>query len=301
MDRTVIVTGGSGGLGVPVVQAFLDADWRVVVPWVAERELDRLPEREGLELVQADLFDAGDVDAVVEVAAGYEGAPLHSVVNLVGGFSAPGKVADTPIDDFEAQFRINLRPLYLIAAAAMPHLQADGGTLVAVSTRRAAPVRRRRRLLLLEGRRDRVHRLPGRRVQGRRRTRQRDRAEHHRHAGQPRLAARRRHREVGQAGADRPDRAVALLRRVERHERRRCPRVRPRLGGVPTRGHAGGIRGAIRASDGVGGTCRKEESRRGTERGREAGGRESSCVTASGRKEHHGRHDFTAAHVLLWG
>jgi NAD(P)-dependent dehydrogenase (short-subunit alcohol dehydrogenase family) len=137
MDRTVIVTGGSGGLGVPVVQAFLDADWRVVVPWVAERELDRLPEREGLELVQADLFDAGAVDAVVEVAAGYEGAPLHSVVNLVGGFSAPGKVADTPIDDFEAQFRINLRPLYLIAAAAMPHLQADGGTLVAVSTRAA--------------------------------------------------------------------------------------------------------------------------------------------------------------------
>ena len=59
MDRTVIVTGGSGGLGVPVVRAFLDADWRVVVPWVAERELDRLPEREGLELVEADLFDAG--------------------------------------------------------------------------------------------------------------------------------------------------------------------------------------------------------------------------------------------------
>ena len=129
MDRTVIVTGGSGGLGVPVVQAFLDADWRVVVPWVAERELDRLPEREGLELVEADLFDAGDVDEVVEVAAGYGGAPLHSVVNLVGG--------DTPIEDFEAQFRLNLRPLYLIAAAAMPHLQADGGTLVAVSTRAA--------------------------------------------------------------------------------------------------------------------------------------------------------------------
>jgi NAD(P)-dependent dehydrogenase (short-subunit alcohol dehydrogenase family) len=137
MDRTVIVTGGTGGLGVAVVQAFLDAGWRTVVPWVSERKLERLPEREGLELVQADMFDADAVGRVVDAAAGFEGAPLRSVVNLVGGFSAPGKVADTPIESFEEQFRINLRPLYLIAAAAMPHLQVDGGTLVAVSTRAA--------------------------------------------------------------------------------------------------------------------------------------------------------------------
>jgi NAD(P)-dependent dehydrogenase (short-subunit alcohol dehydrogenase family) len=136
MDRTVIVTGGTGGLGIAVVQAFLDSDWRAVVPYVAEHELDHMPEREGLELVRADLFDDGPVREVVATATGYEGAPLKAVVNLVGGFSTPGKVADAPIDDFEAQFRINLRPLYLMAAAAIPHLiAADGGTLVAVSSR----------------------------------------------------------------------------------------------------------------------------------------------------------------------
>ena len=137
MDRTVIVTGGTGGLGVAVVQAFLDAGWRAVVPWRAERELGRLPEREGLELVEADLFDPDATGRVVETASAFEGAPLRSLVNLVGGFEAPGKVADTPIESFEEQFRLNLRPLYLIAAAAMPHLQAEGGTLVAVSTRAA--------------------------------------------------------------------------------------------------------------------------------------------------------------------
>jgi NAD(P)-dependent dehydrogenase (short-subunit alcohol dehydrogenase family) len=138
MDRTAIVTGGTGGLGTAVVQAFLDAGWRTVVPWVAERELARLPEREGLELVQADLFDPGAVRGVVGTATGYEGAPLKAVVNLVGGFSAPGKVDETPIEEFEEQFRLNLRPLYLIAAAAIPRLiEAGGGTLVAVSTRAA--------------------------------------------------------------------------------------------------------------------------------------------------------------------
>jgi NAD(P)-dependent dehydrogenase (short-subunit alcohol dehydrogenase family) len=136
MDRTAIVTGGTGGLGSAVVKTFLDDGWRVVVPWVAERELDRLPEREGCELVQADLFDADAVGEVVNTACGFDGAPLRAVLNLVGGFSAPGKVADTPIEDFENQYKLNLRPLYLIAAAGIPPMvQAGGGALIAVSTR----------------------------------------------------------------------------------------------------------------------------------------------------------------------
>ena len=132
MDRTAIVTGGTGGLGSAVVKTFLDDGWRVVVPWVAERELERVPEREGCELVQADLFDADAVANVVNTACGFEGAPLRAVLNLVGGFSAPGKVADTPIDDFENQFKLNLRPLYLIAAAGIPPMiEAGGGALIA--------------------------------------------------------------------------------------------------------------------------------------------------------------------------
>jgi NAD(P)-dependent dehydrogenase (short-subunit alcohol dehydrogenase family) len=38
MAASVIVTGGTGGLGVAVTGAFLDAEWRVVVPWVVEAE-----------------------------------------------------------------------------------------------------------------------------------------------------------------------------------------------------------------------------------------------------------------------
>jgi NAD(P)-dependent dehydrogenase (short-subunit alcohol dehydrogenase family) len=138
MRQSAIVTGGTGGLGSAVVARLLDDGWRVVVPWVAERELERVQEREGLELVQADLFDADAVAGVVSLAAGEGDAPLQGLVNLVGGFSMGDRVHETPIEEFEKQFRLNLRPTYLVVSAAVPHLlSAGGGSIVCVGTRAA--------------------------------------------------------------------------------------------------------------------------------------------------------------------
>ena len=47
MDRTALVTGGTGGLGTAVVARLLDDGWRVVVPWVAEHELEQVVDVEG--------------------------------------------------------------------------------------------------------------------------------------------------------------------------------------------------------------------------------------------------------------
>ena len=138
MNGTAIVTGGTGGLGTAVVETMIAAGWHVVAPWVAEKELERLPEREGLTLVQADLLDPGEVAGVVTAATADGAAPLGAVVNLVGGFAAAGRVHETPIEDFERQFTLNLRPTYLVTAAALPHLlEAGGGAVVCVSTRAA--------------------------------------------------------------------------------------------------------------------------------------------------------------------
>ena len=136
--QSAIVTGGTGGLGSAVVGRLLSDGWRVVVPWIVEEELERLPEREGLELVRADLFDPDAVAGVVDQAAGVSDAPLRGVVNLVGGFAAGGRVHETPIEEFEKQFRLNLRPTYLVTGAALPRLlEAGGGSIVCVGTRAA--------------------------------------------------------------------------------------------------------------------------------------------------------------------
>jgi NAD(P)-dependent dehydrogenase (short-subunit alcohol dehydrogenase family) len=138
MQRSAIVTGGTGGLGSAVVARLLDDGWRVVVPWIVERELERMPEREGLELVHADLFDPSAVAAAMARAAGDGEAPLRGVVNLVGGFAMGGRVHETAIEEFEEQFRLNVRPTYLVTSAAVPHLlDAGGGSIVCVGTRAA--------------------------------------------------------------------------------------------------------------------------------------------------------------------
>jgi NAD(P)-dependent dehydrogenase (short-subunit alcohol dehydrogenase family) len=138
MDSTVIVTGGTGGLGVAVLARLLDDGWRVVAPWIVERELERVERRDGLELVRADLFEPADIATVLATAAQDQSAPVRGLVNLVGGFAAGARVAETPIDQFEAQFRLNLRPTYLITQAALPQMvAAGGGSIVCVGTRAA--------------------------------------------------------------------------------------------------------------------------------------------------------------------
>ena len=134
LTRTAIVTGGTGGLGAAVVRRLRADGWRLVVPWVAERELERVERGDDLELVQADLFDP---DAVAEVAR-VAGGSTRAVVNLVGGFAAGGRVHETPADDLESLLRLNLRAAWLVTGAALPAmLAAREGSVVCVSARPA--------------------------------------------------------------------------------------------------------------------------------------------------------------------
>ncbi|MDQ3676044.1 MAG: SDR family oxidoreductase [Actinomycetota bacterium] len=138
MPGSALITGGTGGLGAAVTRAFLDGGWRVVVPLYDEGERERVESHEQLVLEPADLLDPASAAAIVELAATEPAAPLGAVVNLVGGFEMGGRVHETPIDDFEAQLRLNLRPTYIVTHAALPHLQtAGGGAVVCVSARAA--------------------------------------------------------------------------------------------------------------------------------------------------------------------
>jgi NAD(P)-dependent dehydrogenase (short-subunit alcohol dehydrogenase family) len=142
-DATVLVTGATGGLGPSVVAAFLEDGWRVVATSRSGRPPQDLVGHDRLEPVATDLFEPADVAEAVAVAAGRAEAPLRALVNLVGGYASGGLVHETPVEQFERQLTLNLRPTYLVTQAVLPHLvEAGGGAIVCVSARAAvAPFR----------------------------------------------------------------------------------------------------------------------------------------------------------------
>ena len=229
-EGTVLVTGGTGALGGAVVEAMLDAGWHVVATWVVPEERDRMGERDGLDLAQADLFDEQVVEELVRGAASGR-RPLRAVVNLVGGYSAGPRLHETTLADFERMYRLNLRPTFLVTRAAAPYLiDAGGGAIVCVSARAAlqpfpgaaayasskAAVQAFAKAVAADYRDERC-------------ALQRSPAERDRHRGKPRVPARRRSLALGAAGRDRRGDPVPVLGRVGAGERRRGARLRPRL------------------------------------------------------------------------
>lgn len=141
---TALITGGTGGLGQEVTLTLLDAGWRCAVPFRDEEKAnslramaDQRGHGERLSLIDADLFEIGDAKRTVELSDTPDD-PLRALVNLLGGFDAPGRVHETPVERFEDQLRINLRATYLMCAACIPPMLAAGaGSIVCVSSRTA--------------------------------------------------------------------------------------------------------------------------------------------------------------------
>ena len=134
MNKSVLITGATGGLGPSVARAFLAGGWRVVAP---SRSGAGAKDLDGAEVMRADVSDPAAVAGAVEIAAGDREAPLRAVVNLVGGYGGGARVHETPLEDFERQLTVNLRPTYLVTHAALPSLREAGGAVVCVSSRAA--------------------------------------------------------------------------------------------------------------------------------------------------------------------
>jgi NAD(P)-dependent dehydrogenase (short-subunit alcohol dehydrogenase family) len=129
---TAFVTGASGGLGHAVTRRLVADGWRVVAPIRGEPAHVEM----GVFPVQADVTDEADVAGAVAVATSEPDVPLRAVVNLVGAYAGGGRVHETPVDDFDAQLRINVRSAYLVTASCLPALMAaGGGAVVCVGSR----------------------------------------------------------------------------------------------------------------------------------------------------------------------
>jgi NAD(P)-dependent dehydrogenase (short-subunit alcohol dehydrogenase family) len=133
-DRQVLVTGGTGALGIAVVGALLEAGALCHVPYVAAAEAERYPHRNNarVRLVgDADLSDESTVARLFDAIPG-----LWASIHLVGGF-AMAPVAKTGKADLMHQLDMNFVTCFLCCRAAVTAMAGNGGRIVNVAARPA--------------------------------------------------------------------------------------------------------------------------------------------------------------------
>jgi NAD(P)-dependent dehydrogenase (short-subunit alcohol dehydrogenase family) len=137
-EGAIVVTGGTGGLGLGVCRVLRASGRPLVVTWVVERERDRAREALGddADLRQVDVTDPGSVAAL---AADLDrDAGTWAVAHLVGGYRDGDPVADLDLDAWDGQMNLNVRSAAVVMRAFLPGMvRRGGGRVVAVSSRAA--------------------------------------------------------------------------------------------------------------------------------------------------------------------
>ncbi len=143
---TVVVTGGSRGIGAATCVAVAEAGWDVVVDYArdadAAADVVRRVEAAGRRAVavRADVGDAADVEALFAAADEF-GGPLVGLVNnagISGGFARVDTVTSQQLDEVLA---VNVAGPFLCCGAAVRRMSTAhggaGGAIVNVSSRAA--------------------------------------------------------------------------------------------------------------------------------------------------------------------
>ena len=137
-EGAIVVTGGTGGLGLGVCRVLQETGRPLVVTWIVERERQRAADALGaaVDLREADV---GDVDAMAALAAELDaGEGVWALVHLVGGFRDGDPVAALDLGAWELQFELNVRSAAVAMRAFLPGMmRRGGGRVVAVGSRAA--------------------------------------------------------------------------------------------------------------------------------------------------------------------
>lgn len=136
--KTILVTGGTGGLGRAISLAFLAEGAKVLVTYRSQDEFDALKSAAGAKAVQ---LEGKDVDVLDEAAlktfvAGIiaQHGRLDTLVNAVGGYSAGKPLWEMDAKAFDLMLNLNLRAGYLLARAIVPQMLKQGsGAIVNVA------------------------------------------------------------------------------------------------------------------------------------------------------------------------
>ncbi|MER5768723.1 SDR family NAD(P)-dependent oxidoreductase [Streptomyces sp. NPDC001985] len=131
-QKVFIVTGGGSGIGAATVRLLRAGGHHVVASGRRPGPLLRVAAETGALAHPGDTADPDAVTALVETAVTAHGRLDGLVLNA--GTVRPGAVGDLSTEDWEAVMRTNVTGPFLLQRAALPHLLAARGAVVAVAS-----------------------------------------------------------------------------------------------------------------------------------------------------------------------
>ena len=140
--KSVLIAGGTGGLGRAVSMAFLTELAKVTVTYRHQEEFDTLKKlgsdhESSLEGQQVDVIDEAAMRLCVERIVSKH-SRIDVLVNSVGAYAGGTPLWETDFKTFEQMLALNLSSGYVLARSVVPvMLKQGGGALVNVSSEAA--------------------------------------------------------------------------------------------------------------------------------------------------------------------
>lgn len=125
MERTILITGCSSGIGLDAARGLKARGWRVFATCRQEPDCERL-RAEGLESFVLDYADEASVEAAVAEVVTRTDGKLDALYNN-GAFACPGAVEDLPRGALRAIFETNLFGYHDLTRRVIPLMRAQGG------------------------------------------------------------------------------------------------------------------------------------------------------------------------------
>ena len=137
--RAVVVTGASHGIGAVTARAFAEQKARVALIDIDEAGAKKIESEIAAAggaaiTVRTDVTDEQSVAAAVaSVASAFGG--MDVLINSAGGYGRLATVEDISVEEWDRTVALNLRSVFLVCRAAIPHLkQSKAGRIINVAS-----------------------------------------------------------------------------------------------------------------------------------------------------------------------
>ena len=136
-DKTVIITGGSEGVGAATARLFAEQGANLVLVARRKRNLEKIAEelraKTRVEIIAMDVSDA-DACANIYKKAQFEFGSVNVLVNNAG-YHERGPVESVSVDDMGAMIDVNLKAPLCLSKLAISYLkEAGGGAIINVGS-----------------------------------------------------------------------------------------------------------------------------------------------------------------------